>query len=84
MFQATRTFQCVIHSLFRNRCWLRARHLVTVLLLLLSPLVATSRAAVVIFGPFAIDPVPSLRRILERVGRLGRLHQRHRQYLFQQ
>ena len=43
MFQATRTFQCVIHSLFRNRCWLRARHLVTVLLLLLSPLVATSR-----------------------------------------
>ncbi len=59
MFHTTRTLRGVTHFLFRNDCWPRARRMATVLLLLLSPLVATSRATVVDFEDPSLSLAPN-------------------------
>jgi len=56
VFQTTTTFRSAPHFLFQNYCWPSARRMATVLVLLLSPLVATTRAMVIDFD----DPSLSL------------------------
>ena len=59
MFQTTRTFRSVPHFLFRNCCWPGALRMATVLMLLLSPLVTTTRATVVDFDDPSLSLAPN-------------------------
>ena len=56
MFQTTTTFRNATHFLFRNYCWPGARRTATILVLLLSPLAATTRATVVDFEDLSLAP----------------------------